>query len=281
MSVSLKMSKETFKFRLKQATKAFQVDKKLGKQWEVGSEPRFLFIITPPYSGSTALAQLLNSAPRTALLEERGEGQWLVPGLGNSDRWERNKAVNWEAVKTVWFKRVALLRALVQEVDLFIEKSPPNMVRLGELLEAFPNHSLLAFNRDPYANCSSIFHRFHSAEALTSEKRKAVMESLAKTWLLRSELVRKETEKRNILSFTYEDFCENTEACLARLQEVEPLLQEVDARKEVLVKDYAPQKIENQNARQIAKLKPEDLKVISSVLAQEQLVMSHFGYDIL
>ncbi len=37
-------------------------------------EPHFLFIITPPRSGSTAIAQLLNTCDSAMFLQLRGEG---------------------------------------------------------------------------------------------------------------------------------------------------------------------------------------------------------------
>ena len=51
--------------------------------------PHVLFILAPPYTGSTAIATLLNSSTRTMLLHEQGEGQWLIPGLCAEDRWNR------------------------------------------------------------------------------------------------------------------------------------------------------------------------------------------------
>ena len=60
----------------------------------IKEEPFFLFIITPPRSGSTALAQILNSAQETTFLNKRGEGQWLIPGLCEADRWNPDTFVN-------------------------------------------------------------------------------------------------------------------------------------------------------------------------------------------
>jgi hypothetical protein len=61
----------------------------------------------------------------------------VTPGVRCDDeRWDPAKKVDWASVRAVWLHRVAELRARGR-VDVVIEKSPPNMVRLEGLLEAF------------------------------------------------------------------------------------------------------------------------------------------------
>lgn len=117
-------------------------------KFDKSNEPHFLFIITSPYSGSTALSELLNSSHRTMILQERGEGQWLIPGLCEEDRWNPDKKVNYESVKAVWLNRFQSVQRLVQHVDVVIEKSPPNMMRIEELSSQFRNYSFIANNRN-------------------------------------------------------------------------------------------------------------------------------------
>ena len=267
--------------RAKRAYKEFYVDRKLGKQLLIGPEPHYLFVITPPYSGSTALAQVLNSAPSSALLQERGEGQWLVPGMGCSDRWDESKKIDWKGVRIVWEKRIALLRALVQNVEVIIEKSPPNMVRVDDLVSVFPNHTLLAFNRNPYANCSSILFRHYNVEMLNEKERNEAVASLADAWIKRSNWVRKAIEEKGALHFTYEGFCSDTQGCIDQLSEKVPAFQDVDIERPLYVKDYEPQKISDQNSRQISKLSPEDVVIISQRLNRDSELVSYFGYKII
>lgn len=66
------------------------------KKWPIvkynsNDEPYFLFLLTPPYSGSTAMAQLINTSHKTMVLNKNGEGQWLIPGLSDKDRWSVEK----------------------------------------------------------------------------------------------------------------------------------------------------------------------------------------------
>ena len=92
---------------------------------DVGNQPHFLFIITPPNSGSTVLAKFLDTSQRTTTFTKNGEGQWLVPGLSIQDRWEPDKEVDYSSVKAVWLNAFQNINRLKPDVDVVIEKSPP------------------------------------------------------------------------------------------------------------------------------------------------------------
>jgi len=72
------------------------------KKYRAQVEPKFLFIITPPNSGSTALIKLLNTSANIMILTKNGEGQWLIPGLCNKNRWKSDKFIDYESIKSVW-----------------------------------------------------------------------------------------------------------------------------------------------------------------------------------
>lgn len=142
-------------------------------------EPRFLFVLTPPYSGSTALSKVLNSADGSMTLRPDGEGQWLVPGLGKLDRWDPKKYINWDSVEIVWRNKIRMVEELVGRVDIVIEKSPPHMIRSEALMKRFPQNDLIVFNRNPYANCASILHRNYSPQKKTEAERIQNLQQLA------------------------------------------------------------------------------------------------------
>jgi len=247
--------------------------------YSIDGEPHFLFIITPPYSGSTALAQLLNSCHGSCFLQSRAEGQWLIPGLCAADRWDPETCVNWTSVRAVWLRRVQLVRELVQDVDLVIEKSPPNMVRMQELVETFPRHTLMAFNRNPFAYCSSLTYRDHDPIAMGQDDRLKTFQLVAESWMARSRWIIKWIEEWDMIHFTYEDFCFDPSACIERLAEQIPILETVDTEKSIKVKDYQAQRIENQNDRQIERLNQEEIACISDVLNADPAVSEYFGYS--
>jgi sulfotransferase family protein len=241
-------------------------------------EPHFLFIITLPYSGSTALAAVLNSSHRTTLLHERGEGQWLIPGLCTHDRWNPHKEVDYQSVKAVWLNKFQHIQQLVQTVDVVIEKSPPNMVRIEKLIGLFERSTLLANNRDPYASCVSRLYRMQDVEGLNPEKRAETLAEFAGDWVVRSHMVRGLIKQRGIPLVTYEAFCDAPATTLARLRLPDGLVDSVNPDAVIQVKDYRLQKISNQNQRQIALLTPAQIEAISECLQQHEDLLDFFGY---
>ena len=162
-----------------------------------------------------------------------------------------------------------------------IEKSPPHIVRIDQLTDAFPNHSLVAFNRNPYANCSSILYRHHDPEAKREADRLRTVSKLAETWLLRSQWIRKWIEERNVTTFTYEEFCADPATYVSKLAANLAPLRTVDVNKSIKVKEYEKQGLMSFNPRQISKLSQDEIDAISRVLSEKAQLVSFFGYDIL
>ena len=67
------------------------------------------------------------------ILQPRGEGQWLVSGLCEKDRWNPEKEVNYLSVKATWLNVYQQVSRLTKNVDVVIEKSLPNMMRIEQL----------------------------------------------------------------------------------------------------------------------------------------------------
>lgn len=241
-------------------------------------KPRFLFIFTPPFSGSTALAMILNSSPRAMVLEEKGEGQWLVPSLSGSDRWNAGKVVDWGLVKKVWLERYHAVNKLVSTIDVVIEKSPPNLLRITHILECFEDSSCFAFNRNPYANCASIFYRKFSSDDLSLAERRKVIKRIAIGWLARAEYLSKAIKEMDMLYFSYEDFCSRPAECVNKVMNICPELDLVDCSHAIQVKDYPMQHIKNHNSRQIRLLSEDDISCITGVLNQDKSLLEYFGY---
>jgi hypothetical protein len=249
---------------------------------EEGSQPHFLFIITPPYSGSTALVELLNTSHKTMVLHPRGEGQWLIPGLCKNDRWSQSKEINRESIKAVWLHKFHTTQQLTKNIEVVIEKSPPNMMRLEEIASLFHHYSLLANNRNPYANCASILYSNYSIDDVAnSGKRAIILKELAENWATRSIIIDRLKETHSIPLVTYEEFCERPSRVLSKLRLPGDVAETINWHADVKVKNYPPQKIINQNKRQISKLTDEDMVVISKVLGNYKDVMRRFKYDIL
>ncbi len=244
------------------------------------SQPHFLFIITPPFSGSTAISQIINTSHRTMFLQPRGEGQWLIPGLCEKDRWSPDKKVNYTSIKSVWLKRFQLVNSLTQNIDVVIEKSPPNMMRLEKISSQFDEFSYLANNRNPYANCASILYRNNDAENLSPTQRKLILERLARDWQIRSNIIKGLILKLKIPMITYECFCENPLSILNKLNLPDGVIETINFQTKVKVKDYKIQTISNQNNRQISNLTPDEIDSVSQVLRNSKDLLKFFEYQL-
>lgn len=250
-------------------------------KFDENDQPHFLFIITPPYSGSTALSELLNTSHRTMILQPKGEGQWLVPGLCEKDRWNSEKEVDYLSVKATWLSVYQQVKRLTQNVDVVIEKSPPNMMRIEQLSSQFRDYSFIANNRDPYANCASILYRNHDADNLSSDKRKEVLIGLAEKWITRSVKIQKLISSLDIPLLTYEEFCRNPSSVINILNTPDGVSESINPNVSVKVKDYKIQPITNQNERQLAKLTSDEIECISQFLTASIPLLEYFGYQCL
>ncbi len=249
-------------------------------QYQADDEPHFLFIITPPFTGSTALAKFINTSCRTMFLEKNGEGHWLIPGMCGLDRMNPKMAVNYNSVKAVWMHRYQSVNRLVGTIDVVIEKSPPNIVRMEKISSLFKNSSFLANNRDPYATCSSILYRQYLEKTHSRDVRNAALREIASLWIERGARVRDLVEKFDIPMTTYERFCESPLAVVRTLGLPERVKESIDMEANFRVKDYPQQGIQNQNARQLDRLDSDDIKTIGSVLREHTGLLDYFGYEL-
>ena len=244
-------------------------------------EPNMIFLLTLPNSGSTAISEVFNNSPTVSKLQERGEGQWLIKGLCSKDRWQEKKIIDERSIRSIWVNEAYEKYKSIGSL-YFIEKSPPNMMRIEVLQSIFPQHILLANNRDPYANISSMFYRYtKNIGDLATKDRAVEVSNFAQLWLRRSAVLKKVIQSQSVPYLSYEQFCENPK-----------LLQDaidhsrfsgnlsLDFKKNVSVKNYKPQPIKNFNSEQIEKLTNSDIKVITKTLQGSDDLVSYFGYSL-
>jgi hypothetical protein len=249
-------------------------------RYDENIQPHFLFLLTPPNSGSTAIAKLLDTSPRTMTLTSDGEGQWLLPGLCEADRWNPEKKVDYASIKAVWLNAFQKTKKANPAIDVVIEKSPPNMMRIEQLSSQFSSCSFLANNRDPYANCASILYRKYDPGNKSPEVRMEILEQLVQQWFTRSYKLKELILRKNIPLLTYEQFCENPSSILKVLSLPEDVANTIDINAEVKVKDYKIQSITNQNERQISKLTESEIAHIGRKMGNDIALMDFFGYEV-
>ena len=130
----------------------------LGRGQRHRPRTKYVFILCPPYCGSTLLSQILASSPNVSINNSEGtcEGQTL-PEVRDQmfvdNRWDPELKINWPSVKQVWQRHWDLRKPIL------LEKSPPNILRPGQIMEHFEPVYFFAMWRNPYAHCESQIRR--------------------------------------------------------------------------------------------------------------------------
>jgi len=113
---------------------------------------KFLFILSPPYCGSTLLHQIISTSPNVSIYSKYGtrEGQQLPivkDIMVRETRWEIDVTYDWLAVKKEWMKYWDVT------LPVLLEKSPPSIIRAKSLESFFSPSYFIILYRNPYAHC--------------------------------------------------------------------------------------------------------------------------------
>ena len=201
-----------------------------------------LFILSPSYMGTTAMAKLVMASPRVWSRMPNAEGQKLpeAAALWPARPWHPDEPIDWPALKAVWEEGRP-------EGAILIEKSPPNLVRADQILQHWPGAFFVISMRNPLAVIASYLRRREASdeEVSTSVSR----------WMKRSKMQRSNVErlKGRSLVTTYEGFAQAPGDFVRGLETVFGPLG-VDPAARIKVKHYKPAPIADHNERQIATL---------------------------
>ena len=248
----------------------------------------WLFVLTMPNSGSTALSKVLMTAEATVSLSPRCEGEWLVPSLSNPrKRWLEAHSPSMDRIRARW---MAKLRSSANgQPRLVVEKSPSNMVRIDQLRAVLApmKTSSIILVRDPYAVCEG-WHRRYGREGLSKTSMPELIgvsndqeyfELLGARWVRHATTMA--NHRRKVCSIVrYEDFISDPRSILSKLSLEFPLLSSAKPDAFVEVKDYGLQRLRNMNDQQIAALGSDQVDAISSGLEQGHDVVKSFGYSL-
>ena len=234
---------------------------------------KYLFILSPPFCGSTLLNQLISTSKNVSCNNNIGtrEGQTL-PEVRNimfeNNRWDKNVSLPWERIKTVWHKYWDLSKPIL------LEKSTPNIMRVNDIKEFFNPISFICMVRNPYAQCEGIIRRNGKSA-----------ESAAKFALncLQYQKANIESEK-NLLFFTYEELCENKNQVVNKIISFIPDLKDIKSEQKFKAHNFKTSdkmKITNLNNEKIAKLTEEQLNIINSIFKKNIEWLRYFNYSII
>ena len=245
--------------------------------YDESDEPHFVFILTPPYTGSTAMATYLATSPNVGILCKNGEGQELVPGIWRN--WNTNHKIDLESIKSAWLHQYQKINTHGQ-IDIIVEKSPPNMVRIESIRTIFKNASCIVSNRDPVAFCSSRYFRSHNDRgALSLKERQAILSKIALNWIRRSTVLMEILSNHAYPRTSYEKFCEEPHHFKDAVQRASGKTTLPNSNAYLRIKDYPPSVISNRNEEQISRLSEFEVDAILKALEPHHDVTDFFGYS--
>lgn len=236
----------------------------------------YLFILSPPYSGSTLLSEIIGTSPNVSSLPEEGQFLDELKDIMREKPWDPDYSMQWDYIRKIWESYWDLSKPIL------LEKSPPNIIRALRIQELFQKSYFLIMIRNPYAMCEGLNRRNGTPFA-----------KAAQFWVKCAQYQMENSKKlENSLSFSYEDLTDSKAQTCQRIMEFLPELNSLDIDRSfkvhsVLAKDGGnkdkgiPLKIQNLNPVKIGTLSRDNIRQINSVLEKHAEIMSFFGYSCL
>jgi len=226
----------------------------------------YLFILCPPYSGSTVLWKLVGTSDAVSSLPSEGQFLPEVKDVMRQAPWNPDVKLPWKRIKDVWDGYWD------HDKPLLVEKSPPHIIRTGEILEHFSPVYFLLMVRNPYAHCEGLMRR---NQVNAQEAAKFTVRCLRKQAENASRL-------NNILCFTYEELVASPESISGKIQSSIPQIGDLKPTQSFEVRSIdgvVKRGIVDLNRKKINNLSASDLKEINEVLKSNADVMNHWGYE--
>ncbi len=226
----------------------------------------YLFVLCPPFSGSTVLWKLLGTSPVVSSHSVEGQVVDGVKELMRNDPWNPNTRMPWAAIKAKWE------RAWDMSKPILLEKSPPNIMRAFELEQHFAPAHFIAMVRNPYALCEGLQRR-----------RQMELATAARRWVVHvTHQFENITKLKRIVHFTYEELTDTPTRIKEKILTFMPQLQELDLTQSFevhSVQGNEARPLHNFNDEKIARLSAADIQRINTVLQAHERLMKFFGYQ--
>jgi len=235
-------------------------------------EKKYVFILCPPFSGSTLLVDLIGTSKSASVFaSRRHEGQFLeeTEKIMRNKPWNNDAPFPWKKIRNIYEENWDMTKPVL------VEKSPPNLIRAKQIEREFEKAFFIIMIRNPYAWCFGMKRRKASRN----------YSKLAEEWLERAKTqIFNIKNLQNTLYFTYEFFTENPNETKNKIAQFIPELNDIDITKQFTIHSFIGTKkkpITNLNIIAISKLKENEIKEISQILIQEKDVLKFFSYEIL
>ena len=231
---------------------------------------KYLFVLSPPFSGSTLLTEILGTSSNVSIFTTLNHEGQNIPELKKillPNRWEPNR-ISWKYVKTVFEKNWNMAKPIL------VEKSPPNLLHAKYIEKYFPSPFFITLIRNPYAWCVGYKQRFPEKS----------YDSIANIWGLMAYYQKQNQNLKKILHLSYEKLCDNPKESSTKIISFIPDIVDLHFDKQfrlISFDGYKQRPITNLNKRSIELLSENEIKLISDELRKNTDVMDFFNYEIL
>jgi len=228
---------------------------------------KYLFVLSPPYSGSTLLWSVLGTSPAVSSLPREGI-QVTGPEVRGTPLVEDPELeAPWGKIKKQWMEKWDVSKPIL------LEKSPAHIHRAAEIEEHFSPAYFLALMRDPYAFC----------EGCTRRKSNYSHRDSAQLWVRCAKSQRKNIETlERVLAVRYEDFTEDPGSEVQKILGFMPSLKSIrtDGEKNTFTVMGRRKEISNINEAKVKMLNRQNVESINEVLSMHRDLTAFFGYDL-
>jgi hypothetical protein len=228
----------------------------------------YLFVLCPPYSGSTLLWKLLSTSANVSALPDEGQFLPELKGVMRDKPWNAEHRLPWPEIKRVWDSYWDHAKPVL------LEKSPPNIIRTRAILEYFQPVQFVIMVRNPYAQGEGLMRRNN-----WPARRAANFAMMCLQTQLEN---RRQLDNATVL--TYESLVQDPVRACASLGEFNPALSDMDAGASFEVHSIdgtLDRPITDLNEKKIAALTAATIESLNEVFHQHRETMDAWGYPLL
>ena len=220
---------------------------------------KYIFVLCPPYQGSTMIVNLLDSSKKVSTLlpmTRNGETQHFIRYFHDDiyyfNKWNPEYDLNIEYFKDI------LDNLLDNNASVFVEKSPPNICRAKKFEEYFSMfgevHFIISI-RNPYSTNYS-----------------------AEKWVEYAKYQKKNIESlSNTIVTSYENICLNLDNFISVIKEKFPELNDIHNRDNDICPSY--ERLKKIHSEHINRVLDKEKK--NTVLQKNLDLLNYFGYTII
>ena len=234
---------------------------------------QYLFILSPPFCGSTLLTEIISTSKNVSCNNYIGlkEGQHLPKAhnlLFSDDRWNPDKEIDWNKIKKIWNKYWDRSKSIL------LEKSPPNICRTNNIDNVFSNSKYICLIRNPYAQIQSNIRRYNTDLKIAAEK-----------YISYLKFQKNNVENlENTLIVSYEELSDNPLKTKNKICSFLPELKDININLKFNAHNMHQIKkmgIINLNKASIASLNKKQVEIINTILKKDQDLIKYFNYSLL